>query len=395
MPGCLTPRLHESLVRLGTWLPFAPAAGLLAPFTGATVSAATARRQTERAGAAWVQLQDAAVAHLEQDLPAAPAGPAVQLMSVDGAMAPLVGGEWSEVKLLTIGTVRAAPADGARTNAVSYFGRRADHATFARLALVETQRRGTETAGVVVGVTDGAEWCQAFLDYHRPDAIRILDFAHAVGYLHPAAAATFGLASAATQTWVAQQAHELKHGDPEAVLRALAALPADQASDPAAARAAQATALGYLGKRRAQIRYAAFQAAGYPIGSGAAESANKLVTEARLKGAGMRWAPASIDPMVALRTVACADRWSEVWPQLGPVLRAWSRRPAARAVAPPVQEPAAPPAAPPLAAPACPASTQPARPLAMVAGRPTRQHPWNRLPCLPGGRAYRDAHPEL
>ena len=44
------------------------------------------------------------------------------------------------------------------------------------------------------------------------------------------------------------------------------------------------------------------------------ESANKLVVEARLKGAGMYWARASVNPMVALRTVACADRWPEAWP---------------------------------------------------------------------------------
>ena len=31
-----------------------------------------------------------------------------------------------------------------------------------------------------------------------------------------------------------------------------------------------------------------YQAAGWPIGSGSVESANKLVVEARLKGAGMR-----------------------------------------------------------------------------------------------------------
>jgi hypothetical protein len=45
--------------------------------------------------------------------------------------------------------------------------------------------------------------------------------------------------------------------------------------------------LAYLEKRREHIDYARFQALGYPIGSGSVESANKLVVEARLKGAGM------------------------------------------------------------------------------------------------------------
>ena len=74
--------------------------------------------------------------------------------------------------------------------------------------------------------------------------------------------------------------------------------------------------LEYLEKRRAQIRYAEFRAQGYPIGSGAVESANKLVVEARLKGSGMHWAREHVNPMAALRTVVCNGRWEEVWPRI-------------------------------------------------------------------------------
>src|SRR5581483_11456286 len=104
LPGELTPSLVESLVRLGTWLPFAPAARLLARFTRVAVGATTARRLTERAGAAYEAVQTVAVAveELERALPSAPAGPATQFLSVDGAMVPRGGGEWAEVKTLTL-----------------------------------------------------------------------------------------------------------------------------------------------------------------------------------------------------------------------------------------------------------------------------------------------------
>ena len=388
MPGMLTPRLQEGLVRLGTWLPFAPAARMLAHFTGVRVSAATARRQTERTGAAWVQLQEAEVARLEQESPDPVPGPAVQQLSVDGAMVPLVGGTWGEVKLLAIGSVSPAAGE-ARTVALSYFGRRADHATFARLALVETHRRGTATAGVVVGITDGASWCQEFLDYHRPDAVRILDFAHATSYLQAAATAVFGEGSAAAQSWLETQTHELKHGQAALVLAALAALPTSSAADAPTAREALASALHYLSTRQEQTRYAQFLAAGYPIGSGAVESAHKSVTEARLKGAGMRWAPASVDPMVALRTVECADRWAEVWPRLGPALRARPRT----APGPPADRlTVAPVSPPPLAPSSLPAPTPPRT---IVAGRPTAAHPWKRYPCFPGGKTQSARPPEF
>jgi hypothetical protein len=66
--------------------------------------------------------------------------------------------------------------------------------------------------------------------------------------------------------------------------------------------------LAYLAKRVAQMQYPTFQADGWPIGSGIAESANKLVVEARLKGAGMHWARASMHPMLSLRNAVCNDR---------------------------------------------------------------------------------------
>jgi hypothetical protein len=45
-----------------------------------------------------VAVQTAQVEELERTLPAPPQGPAVQVLSVDGAMVPLVQGEWAEVK---------------------------------------------------------------------------------------------------------------------------------------------------------------------------------------------------------------------------------------------------------------------------------------------------------
>jgi hypothetical protein len=58
------------------------------------------RRTTERARAAYLEVQDREVTGLERAAPRAPAGPAVLLLSVDGAMAPLLGKQWTEVKTL-------------------------------------------------------------------------------------------------------------------------------------------------------------------------------------------------------------------------------------------------------------------------------------------------------
>ena len=331
MPGALTPSLQESAVRLGAWVPFPQATPLLAHFTHTEVSEPTLRRKTEQAGAAYVAVQTAEVAALERDAPVPPPGPPLQQVSVDGAMVPLVGkGVWAEVKTLAIGTVQPPVLEHGQpvvhTADLSYFSRLADHQTFARLALVETHRRGVATAEQVVAVNDGAVWAQEFVDYHRPDAIRILDWGHAAEYLGDVARACFGADTTTAEQWLAVQLRELLHGDPDVVLGKLRGLRDDltpQAGDPTtqATLATITTSLHYLEARRQQIAYAAFRAAGYPIGSGSVESAHTVVVASRLKGAGMHWARQHVDPMLALRNAVCNDRWDEAWSQISAELR--------------------------------------------------------------------------
>jgi hypothetical protein len=410
LPGALTPSLQEDVVRLSTWMPFARAAQELARLRGVRVAEATARSRTEAAGAAYVAVQTAQVAAIERAAPDPPAGPERQFLSVDGAMVPLVGGRWAEVKTLALGDIAApvweerAPAPVVHTTTLSYFSRMTDMATFTQLASVETHRRGTATAGTVAAVVDGAESNQGFIDYQRPDALRILDFPHGTGSLSQVAAAVWADEPAQQAQWLAEQCHELKQGDPQVVLDDLRHLQATLAptdgAPPSAAWETVTSSLTYLEKRQAQIQYAAFQAAGYPIGDGAVESAHKVMVEARLKGAGMHWAPEHVNSLVALRNVAYNDRWAEAWPQMSTELRRQARAQAtgrrqaragaataaASTAAPPISRPSPAPAAPaavegptwrddgppPLAPAVAPAATPPAQ------RRPAADHPWRR-----------------
>jgi hypothetical protein len=320
VPGHLTPSLQEASVRLSTWMPFARAAKEFQWFTHVTVTEPLTRRLAEAAGAAYVQFQTVEVERLERTTPEPPEGPALQLLSVDGATVPLVHGEWGEVKTMVVGTVQPPVLEKGEwvvhSTDLSYFSRLTDAETFTRLATVETHRRGVERAGRVCGVTDGAVWEQGFLDVQRQDAIRILDFPHATEYLTPAGQVVHGEDTPELKTWLTDSAHELKHGSPDRVLDQLRAMHQDVTARSAAQGEIIADSLSYLEKRRAHIEYAQFQAAGYPIGSGAVESGNKVVVEARLKGAGMHWARAHVNPMLALRNIPCSDRWEEAWPEI-------------------------------------------------------------------------------
>jgi len=128
------------------------------------------------------------------------------------------------------------------------------------------------------GVADGAEWCQQFLDVHRPDAVRILDFSHAAGYLAQVAQAAFGEGTVAAATWYETQRHALKHEPaPDGVLAAVRAVRDALTTRPAtSATTALATvtkSLAYLERREDQVQYATFHQQGFPIGSGIVESA--------------------------------------------------------------------------------------------------------------------------
>jgi hypothetical protein len=382
-PGRYSPYLQQCVVRLGSWLPFEQVPEGLAWFTRVAVSRETARRLTEAAGAALVARETARVEQLERTWPAPPAIPTdLHQLSVDGAMVPLVRGEWAEVKTLAIGRVEPRGGEPHATD-LSYFSRLADADTFRRLAWAETHRRGLTLAPRVCAIVDGADWCQAFITRHCPDAVRILDFAHAAGYLSAAAQAMFGPGTAEASSWLARHLHGLKYAAPAAVLAALRALPVADSLTPAAATEKRDTAVAYLEARLAQIEYARFRAAGYPIGSGAVESANKLVVEARLKGSGMHWARPHVNPMVALRAAACSDRWAESWAQ---VWAQWGQHQAARrrerGLA---RRPAAPPG-PPAPQPPTPGADHTGARRAVgrlrlgrrSAGRPAPDHPWRK-----------------
>jgi hypothetical protein len=74
------------------------------------------------------------------------------------------------------------------TTQLTSFARMAPAATFADQASAELRRRGIERAKQVCAIQDGAEWIQGFVQGHRHDALRILDFAHAASYIYESAA---------------------------------------------------------------------------------------------------------------------------------------------------------------------------------------------------------------
>ncbi|MDQ3655208.1 MAG: hypothetical protein M3457_09025 [Chloroflexota bacterium] len=345
----------EGAVRLGTAGPFAPAARLLQWFTGVVMSPATLRRLTLAAGTTMRQLElDFTATVRDTGGVVADVADVPLHLSLDGSMVALVDEGWREVKLAAIGD-RAGT--GPLTD-LTYAATLGSADAFGDEALGELGRRGVPQATDVVTVNEGAEWIQGFVDLHCPQAHRVLDVAHAAGYLAAAATATFGEGTDAATAWFQTQRRELRDGDPDLVLAALGALPAGETRD---------TARGYLTARRMQIADRAFRARGWPIGSGCVESGHKGVVQGRLKGQGMRWTRPVAAGMIALRIVDANARWGMTWAQVGTRQRADHRAPtAARRTA---------------------RRTRPPTPKLVQAGKPPADHPWRTL-RLPGSPRF-------
>jgi hypothetical protein len=306
--GHLLPHAQESLVSLSSELPFGRVVKHLSRMLGVVVPVSTVRRQTLAVGQRVLEV------HNEQAQPLAdcPEEPTAQrmAMSSDGSMVPLVGGVWAEVKVVAIGQVerrKHKDEEAIVTSQLSYFARMADATTFADQASGEMRRRGIERAKEVCAIQDGAEWIQGFVQGHRHDALRILDFAHAASYVCEIAAKVREAGGHLPAKWEESVLHRLKHEGPARLLRHLSRL---------AVRYPQSQEqVNYLQKRRELMEYPNYQQQGWPIGSGSVESSHKFVVQARLKGAGMHWQPEHINPMLALRLALLNERWTESWQQ--------------------------------------------------------------------------------
>lgn len=283
------------------------------------IGESTCRRVTYRNGGAAEAKVCQEAARLEKEGLAEMGGGAKVVISADGSFIRLTSGEWREVKGLAVGEFeRVAKASGlseeVKTRNLSYFTRSYRARDFETFALPELARRGIAEAETVVAVNDGADWLQSFINYHCPRAVRILDFAHALGHVAEAGRAVWGEGSDDFKGWFERCAHQLKHKPPQGTLAELTLLRAK------AKREEQGDVVDsahfYLRRRLEMIDYPHFQRRGYPIGSGSVESGHKQVVQRRLKQAGMRWAPHHVDPILALRDLICSGRWNEGWDDL-------------------------------------------------------------------------------
>lgn len=166
-----------------------------------------------------------------------------------------------------------------------------------------------------VVLSDGAMWNWQLLEAQYPDAIGILDFWHAAQHLAEAADAIFGAAPSAEKTAWFERWRTTLRDEPNGVARVIRTLIyyRNSAALSATAQKAVATHLHYFRHHADRMQYAAYTAAGLPIGSGVTEAGCKELIKARFCRSGMRWKRETGDSILQLRAIRLSAQWDSFW----------------------------------------------------------------------------------
>jgi hypothetical protein len=221
------------------------------------------------------------------------------MIQVDGSMIRHVNG-WHEAKLLSVETL----GDAHRV----YL---ADTQDKDRLEAQVRESRGFSelTKRDVLWIADGAEWIWRMKDRLCPQAHELLDFYHAAEHGHAAARALFGEGDACTELFAQRIRHLLLTSDIETLFDELKECIPYKPKTTQAEKEAEALwpLLSYYENNRNRLGYREFRQRGWPIGSGAIESAHKRVIQKRMKMSGMKWSPQNAQRMATMQCLYASN----------------------------------------------------------------------------------------
>ena len=120
--------------------------------------------------------------------------------------------------------------------------------------------------------------------------------------------AVVGRDGPAVAAWVEPRLHRLRHGKERAVVAEVAALHPPRGPRGAVVRREQS----YLAGQVARMPYARVAARGWPIGSGAVESACRL-RQCRCKRPGQFWTARGLRHLCALEEARANGHWDQLW----------------------------------------------------------------------------------
>ena len=188
-------------------------------------------------------------------------------------------------------------------------GTRGDCEAAGRLMRREAGRIHLDQADEKVGNVDGSPWIRNQVERQSLPLDDLgLDFYHLGENVHKARREIYGEEDETGKRWAGELLHVFKHDGYEAAWEQLL----EWRVELPRGRAAADRLVNYVSERREMIKYPAFRAKGWQIGSGPTEATCKTLT-ARLKGSGMRWDGDNAETIMALEALTQSGQWSAYW----------------------------------------------------------------------------------
>ena len=217
--------------------------------------------------------------------------------------------EWHEVKVgvfyLAEQAARTEGGRGVLTEKVE-IGWPGEPAELGRRLHCEALRRGLGRAQWILVIGDGAPWIWNVAADRWANAQELLDFYHASEHVWELGRALYGEDQA--REWVEARLHELRHGQEEKFLAQLAALKVPRGPKGQTVREQQ----NYFARHSHRMHYRAMAQRGWPIGSGAVESACSG-HQNRFKRRGQFWTREGLAHLAALKQARQNNYWDELW----------------------------------------------------------------------------------
>src|SRR4051795_8505356 len=179
----------------------------------------------------------------------------------------------------------------------------------------EVIRRNPQGSKPVIFLSDGERALHDRQGEYLPEeTVCILDLFHVMERLWKVAWCFFEEKTQKREAhqWVEERLKRLLEGKVDSVIRGMR-YQATQRGLKGPKRKTVRDAAAYFEGNRNRMKYDAYLAAGYPIGSGVVEGACRHLVKDRLERTGMRWLPSGAQAMLDLRATYLNGDWDAFW----------------------------------------------------------------------------------
>ena len=172
----------------------------------------------------------------------------------------------------------------------------------------EALREGLGRARKLLYLGDGAEWVWNLKKDRWNGAVELLDFYHGSEHVWNLGRALHGEQQPALSQWVEPLRHQLRHGQEQRALRRIAQLKKRRGEPGKVIRREQ----NYFETHAGRMNYQGIAKRGWPIGSGAVESACRQ-KQCRFKRCGQFWTKEGLRNLCALDEARRNRHWDVLW----------------------------------------------------------------------------------